>query len=90
MPQSVKVGIFMTVALVLLGWLILRVEDWSFFGEEGERVVHLVAHADLEGGQVLRAQRRAQAVRTEGADRHGEPRQDRSQPEEGTHGRRGQ
>jgi phospholipid/cholesterol/gamma-HCH transport system substrate-binding protein len=38
MPQSVKVGIFMTVALVLLGWLILRVEDWRLFGEAGERV----------------------------------------------------
>ena len=27
MSQTIKVGIFMTVALVLLGWLILRIED---------------------------------------------------------------
>jgi phospholipid/cholesterol/gamma-HCH transport system substrate-binding protein len=38
MPQAVKVGIFMTAALVLLGWLILRVEDWNPFGASGRRV----------------------------------------------------
>ncbi|KAB2962857.1 MAG: MCE family protein [Thermoanaerobaculia bacterium] len=38
MPQAVKVGIFMTAALVLLGWLILRVEDWDLFGAKGRRV----------------------------------------------------
>ncbi len=38
MPQAVKVGIFMTIALALLGWLILRVEDWNPFAEEGRRV----------------------------------------------------
>ncbi|HSM14652.1 MAG TPA: MlaD family protein [Thermoanaerobaculia bacterium] len=38
MAQAVKVGIFMTVTLALLGWLILRVEDWSPFAEEGRRV----------------------------------------------------
>lgn len=37
MSQTIKVGSFMTVALVLLGWLILKVEDWSLFGEEGRR-----------------------------------------------------
>lgn len=37
MSQTVKVGIFMTVALALLGWLILKVEDWSLFGERGRR-----------------------------------------------------
>src|SRR3989304_665382 len=36
--QVVKVGIFMTVCLVLLGWLILRVEDWKLWGDEGSRV----------------------------------------------------
>src|SRR5512143_3164994 len=38
MAQAVKVGIFMTVALVLLGWLILRVENWNPFGARGRRV----------------------------------------------------
>lgn len=37
-PQVVKVGIFMTVCLVLLGWLILRVEDWKLWGPKGVRV----------------------------------------------------
>ena len=36
--QVVKVGIFMTVCLVLLGWLILRVEDWKLWGPKGVRV----------------------------------------------------
>lgn len=36
--QVVKVGIFMTVCLVLLGWLILRVEDWKLWGSKGVRV----------------------------------------------------
>jgi phospholipid/cholesterol/gamma-HCH transport system substrate-binding protein len=36
--QVVKVGIFMTVSLVLLGWLILRVEDLRLWGSRGERV----------------------------------------------------
>ena len=30
--QAVKVGIFMTICLVILGWLILRVEDWKLWG----------------------------------------------------------
>jgi len=38
MPQSVKVGIFMTAALVVLAWLILAVEDWRLFGPPGTRV----------------------------------------------------
>lgn len=37
MSQTVKVGIFMAVALVLLGWLILKVEDWTLFGDQGRR-----------------------------------------------------
>ncbi len=37
-PQVVKVGIFMTICLVLLGWLILRVEDWKLWGPKGTRV----------------------------------------------------
>ncbi|MBP9147038.1 MAG: MCE family protein [Thermoanaerobaculia bacterium] len=36
--QVVKVGIFMTACLVLLGWLILRVEDWRLWGPKGTRV----------------------------------------------------
>ncbi len=36
--QVVKVGIFMTICLVLLGWLILRVEDWKLWGDKGSRV----------------------------------------------------
>ncbi|MEO8277435.1 MAG: MlaD family protein [Thermoanaerobaculia bacterium] len=36
--QAVKVGIFMTVCLLLLGWLVLRVEDWSPWGAKGNRV----------------------------------------------------
>lgn len=38
MPQAVKVGLFMTVALLVLGWLILSVEDWKLFGAKGQRV----------------------------------------------------
>lgn len=36
--QAVKVGIFMTICLLLLGWLILRVEDWKLWGSQGTRV----------------------------------------------------
>ena len=36
--QVVKVGIFMTICLVILGWLILRVEDWRLWGPKGARV----------------------------------------------------
>lgn len=36
--QTVKVGIFMTACLVILGWLILRVEDWKLWGPKGVRV----------------------------------------------------
>ena len=36
--QVVKVGIFMTICLVILGWLILRVEDWRLWGPKGVRV----------------------------------------------------
>lgn len=40
MPQlnaTIKVGIFMTVCLLLLGWLVLRVEDWRLWGDRGTR-----------------------------------------------------
>jgi phospholipid/cholesterol/gamma-HCH transport system substrate-binding protein len=38
MPQTVKVGIFMSAALVALAWLILRVEDWHPFAPHGKRI----------------------------------------------------
>ncbi len=38
MSPTVKVGIFMTAALLLLGWLILRVEDLALFQPPGQRV----------------------------------------------------
>ena len=38
MPQTVKVGLFMTAALVVLAWLILAVEDWRPFGPPGTRI----------------------------------------------------
>jgi len=38
MSQAVKVGIFMTVTLALLAWLVLRVEDWNPFAEKGLRI----------------------------------------------------
>lgn len=38
MPQAVKVGLFMTVALLVLAWLILSVEDLNLFGGKGERI----------------------------------------------------
>jgi phospholipid/cholesterol/gamma-HCH transport system substrate-binding protein len=38
MSQAVKVGIFAFVALVLLGWLILRIEDIRLFEPPGERL----------------------------------------------------
>lgn len=40
MPQAgatIKIGIFMTICLLLLGWLILRVEDWRLWGDKGSR-----------------------------------------------------
>ena len=36
--QTLKVGLFMTVALALLAWLILRIEDWNPFSDQGKRV----------------------------------------------------
>jgi phospholipid/cholesterol/gamma-HCH transport system substrate-binding protein len=38
MSQTLKVGIFMSVTLALLAWLILRIEDWNPFADEGRRV----------------------------------------------------
>lgn len=38
MPQAVKVGIFAFVALVVLGWFILQVEDLELFGPEGREI----------------------------------------------------
>ena len=36
---TIRVGIFMTIGLVALGWLILRVEDWRFWrGGKGQRI----------------------------------------------------
>ena len=37
-PQVVKVGLFTTVCLLILGWLILRVEDWKMWGASGVHV----------------------------------------------------
>lgn len=37
-PQLFKVGIFMTACLLILGWLILKVEDWRLWGAAGTRV----------------------------------------------------
>lgn len=41
MSQAIKVGIFATVALVVLAVFILKIEDWNPFGEEGPRLVAL-------------------------------------------------
>lgn len=38
MSQAVRVGIFATLCLVALGWLVLRIEDLHLFGEKGQRV----------------------------------------------------
>lgn len=38
MSQAVKVGIFATIVLLLLGYFVLRIEDWNPFGPEGQRV----------------------------------------------------
>jgi phospholipid/cholesterol/gamma-HCH transport system substrate-binding protein len=38
MSQAVKVGIFMTVCLVILAYLIMKVEDWQWFGAKGQRL----------------------------------------------------
>jgi len=38
MSQAVKLGIFMTACLVILGYLILRIEDWRFWGAPGTRI----------------------------------------------------
>jgi phospholipid/cholesterol/gamma-HCH transport system substrate-binding protein len=38
MSQAVRVGIFATICLVALGWLILRIEDLHLFGAKGRRV----------------------------------------------------
>ena len=38
MSQVIKVGVFVTLCLVVLGVLIFRIEDWSL-GGDGQRVV---------------------------------------------------
>ncbi len=38
MNQAVKVGIFMTVVLAVLGYFLLRIEDLRLFAPEGQRV----------------------------------------------------
>lgn len=37
MPQAVRVGIFMTLCLVVVGWLILRIEDIQLWGAKGQQ-----------------------------------------------------
>ncbi|MDX1631986.1 MAG: MlaD family protein [Thermoanaerobaculia bacterium] len=39
MPNTVKLGIFMTAALVVVGYLIIESEDLRLFGPEGRRIV---------------------------------------------------
>ncbi len=41
MSQAIKVGIFATVVLLVLGFLIMRIEDLDFFAPEGRRVTAL-------------------------------------------------
>ncbi len=38
MSQTVRVGLFMTVCLAVLGWLVMRVESWNPFAPEGRRI----------------------------------------------------
>lgn len=38
MNQALKVGIFMTICLLVLGWLVLRIEDLNLWGSAGQRV----------------------------------------------------
>ena len=35
MNQALKVGIFMTICLLVLGWLVLRIEDLNLWGSAG-------------------------------------------------------
>lgn len=37
MSNVIKVGIFAVVVLAVLGFLVLKIEDWSFFSPEGRR-----------------------------------------------------
>ncbi|MCH9649963.1 MAG: MCE family protein [Deltaproteobacteria bacterium] len=41
MSQAIKVGIFVTVCLAVLAYLVIKVEDLSLLGGEGQRVVAL-------------------------------------------------
>jgi phospholipid/cholesterol/gamma-HCH transport system substrate-binding protein len=38
MSTALKVGLFATLCLVILGFLVLKIEDWSLFGGEGRHV----------------------------------------------------
>ncbi len=38
MSQALKVGIFMTIALIVLGYLVLRIEDLNLFSKPAQRV----------------------------------------------------
>ncbi|MDY7095615.1 MAG: hypothetical protein SX243_21775 [Acidobacteriota bacterium] len=38
MSNVIKVGIFVTVVLAVLAYLVIKVEDWSLFGSAGQRV----------------------------------------------------
>jgi len=60
MPQAVKVGIFAFIALVLLGWFILRIEDIRLFEPPGER---LAADFDSVAGLDDKAAVRVAGVR---------------------------
>ena len=52
MSQALKVGIFGVIALVVLAYLILQVEQWSPFAPEGVRceiIVPLEAPTEVSG-----------------------------------------
>lgn len=38
MGQAIKVGVFVLICLVILGFLIFKIEDWQLFGPEGRRI----------------------------------------------------
>lgn len=60
MLGTVKVGIFMVVALAVIGYLIFKVEDMSLWGDEGRRVE---AHFDSVAGLDDKAAVRVAGVR---------------------------
>lgn len=38
MPQALRVGLFVAFSLVVIGYLIFRIEDFRLFGAEGQRI----------------------------------------------------